>query len=273
MTSKDIARFIGQKTGLRKMGYCFIHLTTLREWYIFRALRRILKESQSPVTALDAGFGLGQHTYYLARQPQVSRLLAIEQDAELVRDFQSFLQRQGLDQVRLLNGDIQQVEIEGLYDIILCCSVMEHVKDDESLLQRFHAHLSAQGSLLIYVPTSERRVFKHLEKRIAALTKQSGEKMPHGHVRYDQPDEITAKLEKTGFAVKRKEISYGPYGRIAYDTVTSVQYSPFFKVLFPFYVLFVHPFILLLMLVDLHRHNEEGNGLLIVAHKPAAQTT
>ncbi len=272
MTSKEIARFIGQKTGLRKLGYCFIHMTTLREWYILRAMRRILKESASPLSALDAGFGMGQHTYYLARQPQISHVTAVEQDAELVSDFQVFLQHQGFTQVQLLAGDIQHAGIEGPYDLILCCSVMEHIEDDESLLQRFHAHLAARGTLLIYVPTSEKRVFKHLEKRIAAMTKQHGDKMPHGHVRYDQPDEIAAKLEKTGFAVQSQEISYGTFGRFAYDVVTSVQYSPFFKVLFPFYVLLVHPFVLLLMLVDLHRHNEEGNGLLIVASKPAALT-
>ena len=268
MTSKDIARFIGKHIWLRKLGYLFIRLTTLREWYIHRALNRILRKRRCEVAALDAGFGLGQHTYDLARRAEVTRVTAIELDGVQVSDMAYFLHSEGFVNVDLRAGDIQEVELYGSFDLIVCCSVLEHLTDDVTLLRRFHSLLTPGGNLLIYVPTSEQRVLKCLENKIAVMTRALGEALPHGHVRYDQPPALLQKLAQTGFDITGVEISYGPWGRLAYDVVTMVQFSRFFKVIFPVYLILIHPFVMILMLVDFYRKNEEGNGLLVVAQRP-----
>lgn len=210
---------------------------------------------------------MGQHTYALARRAPALHIEAVEKDAEQAADLADFFQRLGLERVQVRAGDITRDDSGGVVDLILCCSVLEHIPDDLALLQRFYARLREHGSLLIYVPLSERRVLKSLERRIAAMTRAAGDELPHGHVRYYTPELLASRLGQCGFEVTRRELSYGPCGRLAYDLVTAVQFSPLFLVLFPFYLVLVHPFVLLLMAIDYFSANRDGNGLLMVAMK------
>ena len=270
MNSREISRLIGRSTWLRRAGYGIIFLTTLREWYIARAMRRLIAADEGMGAALDAGCGMGQHSYALARKAPALRIEAIEQDAGQAADLADFFQRTGMEQVQVRAGDITRDDLGRPADLILCCSVLEHIPDDLALLRRFHAHLNDRGFLLIYVPLSERRVLKSLERRIAALTRATGDELPHGHVRHSTPQLLESRLRQCGFQVPQSELRYGPCGRLAYDLVTAVQFSPYFLLLFPFYLVLVHPFVLLLIAIDYFSINRDGNGLLMVAAKSGA---
>ncbi|HOT96237.1 MAG TPA: class I SAM-dependent methyltransferase [bacterium] len=267
MNSKEIARFIGRRPWLRRIGYRFIFLTTLREWYIARALRRLLAVDPDIRSALDAGCGMGQHTYALSKRRPGLRITAMEQDPEQSADLADFFQRSGIKEVAVRSGDITCADLGEPVDLVLCCSVLEHIEDDLGLLRRFHDHLRENGSLLIYVPLAERRVLKSLERRIAAMTQTTGDHLPHGHIRYYTPEWLEARLRQCGFSVFHRELSYGPKGRLAYDLVTRVQFSRFFLVLFPFYLVLLHPLVMVLMAIDYFGTQREGNGLLLVARK------
>jgi hypothetical protein len=99
------------------------------------------------------------------------------------------------------------------------------------------------------------------------MKKKSTTKLLHEHVRYYSKEEISSKLAQAGFEIKESHITYGHYGRYAYDIVTLVQYNRFFKLFFPFYFVFIHPYVMLLMWVDLIAENKTGNGLLVLAQK------
>lgn len=266
MNSREISRLIGKHVWLRRLGFGAIFLTTLREWYIARALRRLTAAHRFE-SALDAGCGLGQHSWSLARRHPGLAITAIEQDAGECSDLADFFGRQQMTNVAVRKADLTCDGLGTPADLILCCSVLEHIEDDRQLLRRFHGQLTANGRLLIYVPTGERRILKSLERRIAAMTRQAGASLPHGHVRYYTPELLTRRLEEEGYLLEERRISYGPYGRLAYDLVTRVQFSRFFLVIFPFYLLLLHPLVLGLMAVDFFRINHEGNGLLVVARK------
>ena len=188
---------------------------------------------------------LGQQVT-LRRKAPALRIEAIEQDAEQAADLADFFQRTGMEQVQVRAGDITRDDLGRPVELILCCSVLEHIPDDLALLRRFHAHLKDRGFLLIYVPLSERRVLKSLERRIAAMTRAAGDELPHGHVRYYTPQLLESRLRQCGFQVLQSELSYGPCGRLAYDLVTAVQFSPYFLLLFPFYLVLGTPFALLM---------------------------
>ncbi|HNW60096.1 MAG TPA: class I SAM-dependent methyltransferase [bacterium] len=267
MNAKEISTFIGRRPWLRRIGFGLIFITTLREWYIARALRRLLAVDTGIRSALDAGSGMGQHSYALARRRPQGRITAIEQDGAQSADLADFFQRCGMAQVEVRTGDITRTNLGTPVDLILCCSVLEHIEDDLGLLRRFHGHLRDAGSLMIYVPLAERRVFKSLERRITAMTRAAGDQLPHGHVRYYTPELLEARLGQCGFAVYHRELTYGPSGRLAYDIVTRLQFSRLFLPLFPLYLLLVHPLVLVLMAIDFWGTNREGNGFLVVAHK------
>ncbi len=160
--------------------------------------------------------------------------------------------------------DIEEIE---KFDTILCASVLEHIENDKQVLSSLYRALNKRGYLIVYVPTSERRVFPFLIRKIHKMTKEKSAKYPHEHARYYSGDELQNKLEESGFNIVDKTISYGPFGRLSYDIVTSIQYSPVFKYIFPFYFVLVHPFVLLLMWADIRMNNHDGNGLMIFAQK------
>ena len=174
MNSKEISRFIGRHPRLRKVGYQLIYLTTLREWYIARAVRQIMSAKPEILSALDAGCGMGQHTYSLARKRPELLIAAIEEDREQVEVLSDFFERCGFGRVRVRAGDITRAELGMPVDLLLCCSVLEHIQDDITLLKRFHAQLRDEGNFVIYVPLAERRVLKSLERKIALMTKTAG---------------------------------------------------------------------------------------------------
>lgn len=265
MDSGEIARFIGKRVLIRKLAFLFITVTTLREWYIRSGIRRILK-GRANFSLLDAGSGMGQHAYQVAKSFPDAKVVGIEKDAGQVRDCNAFASKTGLKNLTFLQGDLADHKFDP-FDAILCCSVLEHIREDRTVLAGFHQALKEDGHLLIYVPTSEKRVLASLARKIHARLKKTGDQFPHEHVRYYTPEELTRKLQETGFTIEERTITYGHYGRLAYDIVTNVQYNSLFKYIFAFYLFLVHPFVLVLMWADYLSNNKEGNGLLIIARK------
>jgi len=218
-------------------------------------------------SALDAGFGMGQHLYRMACHHRDARFYGLEADAGEVADFDDFCKRRGLDRVRLITGELPGASLPEAVDAAVCCSVLEHIEDDVQTLAWFWRNLNTQGRLLIYVPTSERRLLPALRRRLEKMTASAGTKLPHGHARYYQPEELKAKLAQAGFALTTEKVTYGWAGRLSYDLVTSIQYHRGFRWLFPFYLLLLHPLVLLLMAIDYVTPHRSGNGYLCMAQK------
>lgn len=269
MNFKELSALIGRRIWLRKIGYRLIYWTTLREWYIYQALHRLLRDRTDDVHLLDVGCGLGQHLYDCAVRRPSSRILGLEQDEQMVRDLHDFLSRCRISNAAVVCADILQWQPQGEYDVILCGSVLEHVEEDTAVLRKLSRCLKPEGCLLIYVPSAEKRMLKFLHKKITQQVSAAGKKFPHDHVRYYQPSELREKIQPLGLTVVQTTITYGRWGRWSYDLVTLVQLSRFFKWLFPVYLVLLHPFVLLLMLADFMSTNHEGNGLLMMARKLA----
>jgi len=269
MNSKEISQFIGKSALLRKAGYFLIKLTTLREWYVREALHEAASSLSPDFRFLDAGSGLGQHAIEIAHKYSRARVTGIEVDKDAVADCNDFVRKNGIANVEFVAKDIIEFSQHQAFDLILCCSVLEHIEEDTKVLASFYQSIKDGGRLIVYVPTSEQRVLPSLERRIHAMVRDADVSLPHDHVRYYQAKELLSKLQTAGFNIVKATKTYGPFGRLAYDIVTSVQYSPFFKWIFLLYLAFVQPFMLLLMWADFKRTNKEGNGLMIVAQKTA----
>lgn len=267
MNSKAIATFMGKSILLRKLGYFFISITTLREWYLVRAVDQILCDRPGSFSFLDAGSGMGQHAYRVAKKYPRSRVTGIELDEEQVDDCNHFVQKLGLKNVAFYAGDLTRFNFEESFDLIFCSSVLEHIQDDRRVIEQLHRALKKDGRIIIYVPLSEQRVLPFLARRMQRQLLLEKKKFPHDHVRYYSVTEMSDKLHRAGFSRVQPRIASGAFGRWAYDIVTTVQYNKYFKFLFPVYLLFIHPFVLILMWADFRHHNRTGNGLLIQAQK------
>jgi len=267
MDSNEIARFIGQNSVLRRIAYGLIFITTLREWYIRSKLNKILSEDSGKINFLDAGSGLGQYAITIAKNNKNASVVAFELDEGQVEDCRAYVAKKRMKNISFYQGDLKNVSFDQDFNVILCCSVLEHIEEDEKVIESFYKALKVDGRILIYVPSRERRILSSLERMQQNKLKKSGKRYPHEHVRYYSADELVTKLQKVGFEIEDVTITYGEFGALAYDIVTQVQYSPFFMYIFPFYLVLLHPFVMILMLIDFIRENRVGNGLMVVARK------
>jgi len=266
MNSNEIAKFIGRNTTRRILAFQLIAMTTLREWYIRSKLSKVLKTTEK-IKFLDAGSGIGQHAIAVAKNHPQASVIALEADAERVEDCNDFTIKKKLSNITFYQCDLQDVNFENEFDVILCGSVLEHIDNDVKVMTKLYQALTNNGRLLVYVPSGERRMLSSLERKQHQIIRKSGERYLHDHVRYYSPKELTSKLQSVGFIIKDLTITYGDFGALAYDIVTQVQYSAIFKLIFPLYLLLIHPFVAILMLADFLKENRSGNGLMVMACK------
>jgi 2-polyprenyl-3-methyl-5-hydroxy-6-metoxy-1,4-benzoquinol methylase len=267
MNSKDISRYLGKSVVKRRIGFYFIYMTTLWEWYIRRQLWKVLDSQDKSFAFLDAGSGMGQHAFAVAQKYADAQVIGIELDEEQVDDCNYVAQRLDRKNIRFKKGNLVNFNYRDAFDVILCSHILEHIEDDMTVIKALYKGLKKNGTLIVYVPTEERRVLASLGRTIHLIVKKNGARFPHQHVRYYSAAELHRKLVLNGFHINSSIKTYGPFGRLAYDIVTSIQYSKFFRILFPFYIFFIHPLVLVLMWADLNKKNHEGSGLLICASK------
>jgi len=257
----------------RKAMFLLRYLTQLREWYIIAELRRLLKGTH-PRTMLDAGCGYGEYTYFIASRYPAVRVTGLEVDGGLAADLAEFAGKDGLKNVTVVRGDVLGLDGKERYDLALCGSVLEHIERDQEALDRLSASLRPGGVMLVYVPIVPRRITPHF-KRLEARGRVAG--WDHfGHVQsYTGPD-LSEKIRRAGLVVRKSVKTYGFFGALAYEILyTFLPHSSRFSrkhwLLLPPYFLLLHPLVLALMYVDLHRRNPWGNGLMVVAEKPGRE--
>jgi len=251
-----------------KRRYVLTHLITLRDWYMRRALDRLV-QGRDVQQVLDAGCGWGQMSHYLASRYPHLQVKGIDlEESELARAA-ALACRQKLDNLTFDAQDLMTLDLVEQVDLILCGSVLEHVPDDRDVLHRFRRALRPGGSLLLYVPTAARRVLPWFAARERALQREQGKDL-HGHVREYTAQGFSRRVEEAGFGVESVTITYGWAGALAYEIVKSLDYWDWGRLqplIFWIYYALVHPWVLLLMAADYRRTNRSGNGVLLVGHR------
>ena len=92
---------------------------------------------------LDVGAGIGTHTVRLAET--ASEVVALEPESKLAG-----MLRERVPAATVIEGDIWSVE--GTFDGIVCFNVLEHIKDDQAVFDRFADLLAPGGAVCVIVP-------------------------------------------------------------------------------------------------------------------------
>jgi phospholipid N-methyltransferase len=172
---------------------------------------------------LEVGAGIGQITEALKKLPGINKLVSIEPHPgfykELLVKFPGHT---------FVNGTIEDLKDDGPWDAIFSCNVLEHIKDDEDELKRYHARLlKNNGTLCLFVPARP-ELYSMLDKDFA-------------HFRRYTKAELRRKLERAGFQIKRLRyynfVGYFAWGLI-YTLLRSRHFNPssvlfFDRVIFP----------------------------------------
>lgn len=248
---------------LRKIFYWILDLMFLRSWHVRKKIRELYPKN-TRMDILDAGMGFGQYTYFLARRFPDSRILAVDVKEEQIADCKKFFSKCGMNNVRFEIADLTKIKYENEFDFILCVDVMEHIFEDELVFKNFAQALKKNGRLLVNTPSNLGGSDAHDESDESFIEE-------HARVGYSKED-ITGKINRAGLEVTSFSYAYGKFGTISWRfgikyPILMAGASKIFILVLPLYYLFTLWFVLILMWLDVHTHNEHGTGIIMVAEK------
>lgn len=210
---------------------------------------------------LDAGSGGGRLALAVAAGHPQMWVDGIELAPTKVTQSEAEAAAQGLKNVRFAVGDLTAIGRAGEYDLIYSVDVLEHVPDDGAAMRSIAAALRPGGVALIHVPRAHpRRFFPALEDH-----------HQDDHVRdgYD-PAELAARLAAAGLTVVSIDRTFGPAGELAWELAQLLRRGHPSRAR-ELAGVALSPFLALLCELDFRLGGgPEGNGLLVVARRPAA---
>jgi SAM-dependent methyltransferase len=257
-------RLIRSRPGLTKTFFFALEKLFLRERYVKRELNRIIAKLPPQSEILDAGFGYGQYSYYLAKRYKNMRITALEIEDEYLDDFAEFIRHCGIENIQIQKADLTELKYNNRFDLIFCVDVMEHIEADTMVFHNFAQALKKGGLFLMHTP--------HIQG-----AKGKGEGAFVGeHVRdgYRTRD-IYYKLGESGFNPIGVEYTYWYFGAISWILlqkipITALNLSKLFLLLLPFYYIIVLPLSLIAMSLDLKIKKNSGQGILATGRKSNA---
>jgi ubiquinone/menaquinone biosynthesis C-methylase UbiE len=259
-----IDRLIKGRNFLRKLFYAGLNLVLLRAWHVRREIKNFFKSRDGQINVLDAGCGFGQYSYFIAKKFRNSNVIGVDINEERIKESEKFAREEGIENLKFDIADLENLNYEESFDLILAVDVLEHIENDVKVLKNFYRALKKDGLLIISTPSSFGGSDVHSDEDASFIE----EHIRHG---YSQ-DEIKSKLEEAGFEDITSKYTYGKFGSLSWKLMIKFPIlllgkSFIFVVLLPLYYLFVLMPGFLLMWLDGRVENKSGTGLLVKARK------
>jgi len=250
---------------LRIAFYKLLDLVFLRSWYVRRELKKIrLLFGEEEISILDAGTGFGQYTYFMFRNMNPCKIIAIDIKEDWIQDCQIFFSAKEIKNVEFLVEDLTEINYEKKFDLIVCVDVMEHIQDDVKVFKNFYNALKTNGYLLINTPSIFGGSDVHDEEDESFI----GE---HARTGYSKED-FESKLHPIGYTTYQSKYTYGFWGDKAWRIgikypMLLLNLSKLFFLILPFYYLLTFPFFITMMYLDFYSENKIGSGINFIALK------
>lgn len=259
-----IDRLIKGRNFSRKLFYAGLNLVLLRAWHVRREIKNFFKSRDGQINVLDAGCGFGQYSYFIAKKFRNSNVIGVDINEERIKESEKFAREEGIENLKFDIADLENLNYEESFDLILAVDVLEHIENDVKVLKNFYRALKKDGLLIISTPSSFGGSDVHSDEDASFIE----EHIRHG---YSQ-DEIKSKLEEAGFEDITFKYTYGKFGSLSWKLMIKFPIlllgkSFIFVVLLPLYYLFVLMPGFLLMWLDGRVENKSGTGLLVKARK------
>lgn len=223
-------------------------------------VREMLKGIKEPGAILDAGCGDGCYSFYLARRFPKAKIHAIDEAAELIESCEKIRSRLNIANLRFMAKSLIALSSREAYDLILCIDVLEHIIEDEIVLNNLREALSGKGILLVHVP--QRRQLNRF------VLGPLGDGYVHEHVRDEYTEkEIEEKIERAGLRIEAKRYTFGWWGSLGRELYYLFEGCSGLRKMF--YRTMVFPLSLLLGMLDTLMPNRTHQGFLYKLSKPA----
>ena len=260
---KSLGKVFNKSIRLRLFFYYLLDLLLLRSWYVRCELKKWIKNAPENSSVFDAGSGFGQYVWRLSKMSKNLRITGYDIKSEQIDDCKIFFKKMGLDKrVFFKQSDLTTINETELYDLILIIDVLEHIKEDELVLQNLYKSLKKDGSLIISTP-SDLCGSDNQEHSVA----QNGFIDEHVRNGYNR-QEIEEKMYNAGFNTIESRYTYGKPGNLAWKLsmkypIIMLNISKLFFIFLPFYYLLTYPLSYILNCIDLKMKHKEGTGMIV----------
>lgn len=238
----------------RKLFYLLLDMLLLRQWYVKREIKKYFPTGKL-LQFYDAGAGFGQYSYFILKYFKRAKVHAVDLKTDYMDSFADYAKKIGWQNFTIQQANLVEYTPKESFNLIIAIDILEHIEDDEQVLQNFRKVLLQGGKLIISSPSN----FDESAKFTAE------------HVRpgYSK-EEICSKMERAGFNIISFEYSYGKFGQIYWKIalkipLSLISKSKIFGVLLPFYYIFFYPVAFIFMLLDYYNKNKIGTGVIVVA--------
>jgi len=207
---------------VKRFFYALIGIPRIADQNRARRVLRIIRKINLPEKPkiLDAGFGGGFYSLWLAGQFPFAEITAIDSDKKKVKDFKFLVSKENLVNINVVHCDLSKIDFHSSFDLILCIDVLEHIEDDEKVLNNFLKALEPQGWLIIHVP--------QLNQKFLFTKRTFGYGKAHIREGYSQMG-IISMLIKRGFALVKTEISFSSLASLAVEIDEAIWQSKFYS--------------------------------------------
>jgi SAM-dependent methyltransferase len=256
----------GEPDWKRRLGYRLLgelHIPgRLRSWFIVRALRRLGFWDNTPRALYDAGGGEGAFALHVARRFPAWRVVVADNEARTIDRALRIKHALGLSNLDVREIDLREPGEASAYDIVVCADVLEHIEEDDRVVQHLGHALKPGGVLLVTSPSVPQP--RHLPL-VAWRERRIGfDPRDYGHVRAGYSEGRLSELfENAGLEVESVRRTFGPAGTLMFDlffvTGDSRPHPLVYLALFPVYML--------LAALDVLVPTRSGAAVLGVARK------
>lgn len=226
----------------------------IRAFHIFRTISKYLKGG---CHILDAGCGLGRHTFFISRRFPDIEIMGVDLDGKNISVCDYIREKRGFDNVRFQFCDLRHLDLNQRFDLIICSDVLEYIEEDDLVLSNFRNWLAENGRLILHTPRLRPRRYLRLFE--GYVKNDPLEKAAHAREGYTEA-ELRGKLKKNGLNIIDLKYTFGFFGSLSWELSKILErVKPLFAVCFPF--------ILLVGYMDSLRPSRDGNGILIEAQR------
>ena len=239
------AKLIDSFPLFRKLFYLCLDFLLLRQWYVKKEIKKYFPKNKQ-IDFYDAGAGFGQYSWFILKNWKNAQVHAIDSFSRYIKGTKKFSSQQ---------ADLVEYIPNKKFDLIIAIDILEHIEEDEKVLNNFRKVLKEHGKLIISSPSNYDESAKFTAEHVRAGYSKK---------------EIITKLNAAGFKIRSFRHSYGKFGHIAWlltmkFPLSLLEKNKLYFAILPFYYLFSYPISAVLMFCDLNYRNKIGTGVFIVA--------
>lgn len=221
----------------------------IRNLYFWKSINKLPMGTFKKV--LDAGCGPGSYALQIA-----NAFPSIEVHAVDIKKFP--ISKNVPSNCIFLQSDLRSLNSADTYDFIYSIDVLEHIPDNNKVLQNFYNALKSKGYLFIHIPDENNvtRIFP--KKFFTEFDKWKEEEHIGEHYTLHQLESL---IKSMGFSIISAEYTFGFLGQLAWELDRLTDHKIAIKII-------LMPILKVLSQISVRCKHSKGN-ILIVAQKNA----